>query len=845
MFLRLLPALLAAASLAAAAVPVSFTLPVVDLARERHRQTIVDREAGQYLGHPSTLLLPDGRTMLAVYPKGHGQGGIVYKRSFDGGRTWSERLPTPANWETSRETPTLYRLTDPRGKARILLFSGAPGQIRIAYSQDDGASWSPLEAMRGPSKPFGGIVAMSSVVDLGGGAYMALFHDDGRWLRSPPERPEGKRFRVYKTVTRDGGLTWSDPEVIAEHADAHLCEPGAIRSPDGKRIAVLLRENSRTHGSFLIVSDDEGATWSAPRELPLALTGDRHVGRYAPDGRLFLTFRDNGVAGSPTRGDWAGWVGTWDDLVSGREGEYRVRLMDNTKGADTAYPGLELLPDGTFVTTTYGHWTVGQEPYVVSVHFRMQELDQRAAFAEPGEMTSLVTGTDETFPPAEPSRPNVLFIAFDDLNDWALAEDSPLHMPNLAAVAARGAYFTRAYTASPACNPSRAAILLGKAASSTGIYGNRSDWKAAFPDAVTLPRYFLEHGYRVEGAGKIFHHHDNSAFHDDASFHRFEKMQLDPIPERKLNGVPEVASANYDWGAWPYDETWTPDARAAEYGERFLAEKHDRPFFLAIGLFRPHMPFHAPPEYFSHYPPDNLRLPVIFENDLADVPSGGMRLWNMNRHFWDAMMAGESRRPGTWRESVRAYQASCTFADRQLGRVLDALAASPYADNTVIAVWSDHGYHLGEKDHWEKFALWERTTHVPLVVVAPGATKPGSRVGAPVSLLDLYPTLLELTGFAPRGDLEGISLAPLLRNPAATRERPAVMTYLQGNHAVRTERWRYIRYADGSGELYDHENDPHEWRNLADERPEVIQQLQRWIPKSNATPAPDKRRTRN
>ncbi len=834
--MRLALLLLLCAGAVRADIPGSHGLPIVDLAHERHRQVEVDREPGQYLGHPSTLLLPDGRTMLAVYPKGHGKGGIVLKRSADGGRTWSERLPTPENWETSRETPTLYRLIDPTGKARILLFSGAPGLIRIAYSEDDGRTWSPLQAMRGPSRPFGGIVAMSSVVELAGGAYMALFHDDGRWLRAPPERPEGKRFRVYKTVTQDGGLTWSDPEVVAAHPDAHLCEPGAVRSPDGKTIAVLLRENSRTRGSFVVFSEDEGETWSEPRELPAALTGDRHVGRYAPDGRLFLTFRDNGVADSPTKGDWAGWVGTWDDLVAGREGEYRVRLMDNTKGADTAYPGLELLPSGVFVATTYGHWTAGEEPYIVSVRFRLEELDARAAYAKPGELASLVVGTDETFPGPAGARPNILFVAFDDLNDWALAEDSPLHMPHLESLARRGAHFTRAYTHSPACNPSRAAILLGRATAETGVYDNRSDWRQAFPDAVTLPRRFLEHGYEVKGAGKIFHHHQNSAYHDDRAFHEFQKMQLDPIPERKLNGVPEVASRNYDWGAWPFDETETPDARAAEYAVQFLEEERDRPFFLALGLFRPHMPFHAPPAYFARYPLESLRLPTIFENDLLDVPPGGMALWGKARHFWDAMMAGEARRPGTWRESVRAYQASCTFADHQLGRVLTALAESPYADNTVIVVWSDHGYHLGEKDHWEKFALWERTTHVPLVVVAPGVTAPGSRIGQPVTLLDLYPTLLDLAGLPAREELDGESLTPLLRDPSARRQRPAVMTYLRGNHAVRTERWRYIRYADGTEELYDHERDPHEWNNVAGAHPDVARELARWLPKSNAEP---------
>jgi hypothetical protein len=244
----------------------------------------------------------------------------------------------------------------------------------MSVSEDDGQTWSELK----PIGPFGGIVAMASVIPLhtGRGQHLTLFHDDGRFIGPEPAK-SSKGFRVYQSCSTDGGLTWGTPDVIASHPQAHLCEPGAIRSPDGKQIAVLLRENSRRLNSFVIFSDDEGATWSTPRELPGALTGDRHAGRYAPDGRLFITFRDTTLA-SPTKGDWVGWVGTYDDIVKGRQGQYRVRLMKNHKGADCAYPGLELLPDGTFVTTTYGHWTSGEPPYVVSVRFAMKEIDALA-----------------------------------------------------------------------------------------------------------------------------------------------------------------------------------------------------------------------------------------------------------------------------------------------------------------------------------------------------------------------------------------------------------------------------------------------------------------------------------
>ncbi len=372
--------------------PPGYTIPTIDLAGEKHRQVIVDREAGQYLGHPTTVLLEDNKTMLIVYPKGHGRGAIVYKRSTDGGLTWSERLPTPANWVTSLEVPTLHRVMDAAGKKRIIMFSGLY-PIRMAVTEDDGATWSELKQIG----DFGGVVTMATVIGLKTpGHYLAFFHDDGRFIRGGSEEryrvktPHSDytsatakpwRFWVYTTLSKDGGLTWSVPAPIAMLPDANLCEPGALRSPDGKQIAVLLRENSRKYNSFVIFSNDEGLSWTEPRELPAALTGDRHTAKYAPDGRLFISFRDTTHV-SPTKGDWVAWVGTYDDIVQGREGQYRVRLMDNTKGADCTYPGVELLPDGTIVTTTYGHWTEGEPAYIVSVRLKLSELDEKAKRGE-------------------------------------------------------------------------------------------------------------------------------------------------------------------------------------------------------------------------------------------------------------------------------------------------------------------------------------------------------------------------------------------------------------------------------------------------------------------------------
>lgn len=347
----------------------------VDLAADADRQVVVDREPGQYLGHPTTVLLADGRTILCVYPKGHGKGAIVYKRSVDGGKTWSERLPTPPSWATSLETPTIHRATDGAGRERLLLFSGLY-PIREAVSEDQGQTWSELE----PIGDYGGIVAMASLVPLRDGSHLAMFHDDGRYFR-PVGKADGL-FRLYQVRSTDGGRSWAAPRLVYASGEVHLCEPGIVRSPDGTRLAALLRENRRVKGSHVLFSSDEAATWSAPRELPAALTGDRHVLRYAKDGRLVATFRDM-AAGSPTRGDWVAWVGTWRDIVDGSPGQYRVRLMKNHDGTDCAYAGLERLPDGTFVATTYGHWTAGEPPYVVSVRFTLAELDARAAAPPP------------------------------------------------------------------------------------------------------------------------------------------------------------------------------------------------------------------------------------------------------------------------------------------------------------------------------------------------------------------------------------------------------------------------------------------------------------------------------
>lgn len=385
------------------------SIPLVDLDQDAFRQVIVDRESGQYLGHPTTVLLDDKRTILAVYPKGHGKGAIVYKKSYDAGLTWTDRLETPESWDTSKEVPTLYRVEDASGSKRIIMFSGLY-PTRMAVSEDDGLTWSELEAVG----DWGGIVMMGSMIPLhtGKGYYMAFFHDDLRFFTKDGRDRyfkdkrdfDSRLMTLYKTISTDGGLTWSFPEEIYQSREIHVCEPGVIRSPDGSQIAVLLRENSRRANSQIIFSNDEGRTWSDPRPMPNELNGDRHVCKYAPDGRLLISFRDRSPSkfhgellriardskennyskiaseiglGSPTEGDWVAWVGKYDDLLNGTPGQYRIRIKDNKNGWDTTYPGIELLPDGTFVTTTYGHWEKDEEPYILSVRFSLKEIDAK------------------------------------------------------------------------------------------------------------------------------------------------------------------------------------------------------------------------------------------------------------------------------------------------------------------------------------------------------------------------------------------------------------------------------------------------------------------------------------
>ena len=444
---------------------------------------------------------------------------------------------------------------------------------------------------------------------------------------------------------------------------------------------------------------------------------------------------------------------------------------------------------------------------------------------------------------AKAETPNILFIAVDDLNDWIepMGGHSQAKTPNFARLARRSTLFTRAYTAAPACNPSRAALMTGVAPYRSGVYQNDQAWRPAMPDVETLPQAFMRNGYWAGGAGKIYH----GVYPDPASWHEYwpsKKVQRGPDPTpaaRPANGI--AGTGNFDWGPLDVSPAEMSDAKVAEWVSGKLGEAHSKPFFLACGIFRPHLPWFVPRNYFRRFPLEQIELPRVFNSDLADVPQAGVRMARPDRDHASVVEHGQ------WKHAVQAYLASISFADDMLGEVLDALDESGYADNTIIVLWGDHGWHLGEKHHWRKFALWEEATRVPLMISAPPGTPgllEGTRNGVdsprPVSLLDLYPTLLELAGIEAAGELDGKSLVPLLRNPEMPWN-PAVMTYGRLNHAVRSDDFRYIRYADGSEELYDHRVDRMEWTNLAADElyAEVKRDLAGWLPVINAPERPE------
>ena len=448
---------------------------------------------------------------------------------------------------------------------------------------------------------------------------------------------------------------------------------------------------------------------------------------------------------------------------------------------------------------------------------------------------------------AAAARPNVLLIAIDDLNDWVgcLAGHPQIRTPHIDRLAKRGVLFTNAHCQAPICNPSRTSFFTGVLPSNSGVYDNNQMFRNAprLKDLRTMPQHFRDHGYVAWGVGKLYHGNtrDPQSWTEDGGRKRTRRP---PKGAANLSGIPGIRVR--DFGPIDMTDQQMGDMVATQWAAGKLTESYNKPFFLALGITLPHVPLYAPRPYFEKYPVTRVKLPPLLDNDRDDLPPSAIKL---TEYMYDTPLNQKSIvETDNWANAVRAYLACTSFVDTCVGRIIESLDSSPFADNTIIVLWSDHGWHLGEKDHWAKRTLWERSTHVPMIMIAPRVSQTGKRCTRPVQLADVYPTLVELCAFdQPTHTLDGHSLVPLLGDTSAVWKWPALTTGDRGNHAIRSEHWRYIRYADGSEELYDHRNDPNEWHNLASlpEHAEVIKRHARRLPKHNEPNAPRSRRNRS
>lgn len=454
-------------------------------------------------------------------------------------------------------------------------------------------------------------------------------------------------------------------------------------------------------------------------------------------------------------------------------------------------------------------------------------------------------------------KPNVLFISIDDLNDWlgCLNGHPQALTPNLDGLAKRGVLFTNAHCASPACKPSRAAIFSGLTPHRTEVWSNRSlDLSKTRPNAMLIPHAFAKAGYQTSGGGKLLHNRDASSFQEYFQVHQrwspltreetdYTREELPskgtddprhlvtdsqgrervlPLNRMPSDRAPEKTSGeSFDWGPWEVPDSDFGDTQLTDWALTQLSQEKEKPFFLALGYYRPHIPLWAPKRFFKRFEDEPGILPPVLENDLDDLSEIGKQ----QAIFPDtAGLHSTVVKYDQWEEAVEAYLACVTYVDYEIGRVLKALEQSPYRDNTLIVIWSDHGWHLGEKEHWGKWTGWERSTKVPLMIVPPRNQEKhfasaGLQCEEPVSLLDLYPTLAEWCELPTPEILDGISLLPLIKQPEADTGREVLTSFGEENVSLRSKQWRYLRYSDLSEELYDLAKDPHEWHNLSQDPP--------------------------
>jgi len=443
---------------------------------------------------------------------------------------------------------------------------------------------------------------------------------------------------------------------------------------------------------------------------------------------------------------------------------------------------------------------------------------------------------------AKAGKPNVLFIAMDDQNDWVgpLGGHPMVKTPHMDRLAERGTTFLNAHVQAPLCNPSRTSLMLSLRSATTGVYGLAPWFRnvEAFKDRVALPQHFKAYGYKTFTTGKVYHGGAGGPAKRKLEFDVWGPMPgFGARPPKKL--IPPTPMGNHplmDWGCFPHRDEDKGDYQITTWAiERLREMPKDQPFFLAVGYVLPHVPCYATKKWFDLYPDDDSVLPPMPPNERATTPRFS---WYLHWYLPEPRLKW-MRENNQVRNLVRSYLACTSFIDSQIGRLLDALEETKLADNTIVVLWGDHGYHLGEKEITGKNTLWERSTHVPLIFAGPGVAR-NAKCRRPAELMDMYPTLVDLCGLTPRTDLEGLSLRPQLIDANAPRERPAITTHNRGNHGIRSERYRYIHYADGSEEFYDIQKDPHEWTNLAG-RAEVaalIAEHRKWLPKPDVPPAP-------
>lgn len=457
-------------------------------------------------------------------------------------------------------------------------------------------------------------------------------------------------------------------------------------------------------------------------------------------------------------------------------------------------------------------------------------------------LTSCVTKINNNKTVTAQKQPNVLFIAVDDLNNWlgCLGEYANAKTPNMDKLAAQGVLFSNAHCQAPLCGPSRASIMTGLRPSTTGIYGMTPDNKIrsenpATKDIVFLPEYFKNNGYHTMGIGKLFHVHAPKGMFDETGGrvkgfgpHPKERFVWDGVgtSDRKRYG-----RTNTDWGAFPEVDTLMPDHQSADWVIERFNKKYDKPFFMGLGFLRPHVPLYVPQKWFDMHPIDEIEVAPYKANDLDDVPPIALQINDL-----PMMPSTEwAIENGEWKKIIQAYLACVSFVDYQIGRVMEALENSEYAENTIIVLWSDHGYRLGEKGTFAKHSLWEPATNAPLMFAAPNLPK-GKVIDAPAEMLSIYPTLLELCGLPAYERNEGKSLVPLMQGK---NKQPtfAITTFGMNNHSVKSDRFRYTQYEDGGEEFYDHKNDPNEWTNQAKnpKYKDEIDILKQYLPKINAT----------